>query len=188
MKIQAGGWINQQQRSTVGGKEKSYESAIYEAGLRTSEGTIVQIQMYELPEITGKISRLDENIIGDLFPQFDPKVLMREHNTVDMLIGTDHYGLHPKRELAKAGNNLSVMAGTLGVCLVGTHPLLEESTQMESDVPRMLHLSEHRVVTNNGLKATSWTISKSPPYPWTTGVAAVALTVLAVVAFLIFGA
>ena len=75
------------------------------------------------------------------------KVLIRNSQQVDVLLGTDYFGLHPKQEIARAGDHLSVMKGELGVCLVGTHPLLEESTKLDSNVPRTLHLSEHRVST-----------------------------------------
>ena len=125
--------------TTVGGKDKEYQSAIYEADLRTSEGMVIKVTMYELPEITGKISLLNKEVIEKLFPKFDSNVLMRDTDHVDMLIGTDHFGLHPKHEVASAGDNLSVMKGELGVCLVGTHPLLEESTIISNDVPRTLH-------------------------------------------------
>ena len=130
--------------TTVGGKDKEYKSAIYEANLRSHEGRVTKVTMYELPKITEKVSLLNQQVVENLFPQYDSKVLMRDTDHVDMLIGTDYFGLHPKEELAKAGENLSIMRGQLGVCLVGTHPLLKESTQIKGEVPRTLHLSEHR--------------------------------------------
>ena len=63
--------------------------------------------------------------VQDLFPQFELSDLVRHSRDVDILIGTDYFGLHPKQEIAKAGENLSIMTGELGGCLVGTHPLLE---------------------------------------------------------------
>ena len=67
-----------------------------------------------------------------------------------MLIGTDYFGLHSKEEVVKAGKHLSIMKGELVICLVGTHPLLVESTQIRGHVPGTLHLSEHRFATHHG--------------------------------------
>ena len=130
--------------TTVGGEEKEYKSSIYEIPLRTSDSKVIKLTAYELPEITGHLSHLNRNVLASLFPNHDHDVLMRNTDTVDLLIGTDYFGLHPKHEVARAGDNLSVMRGELGVCLVGTHPLLKESTVLNSDVPRTLHLSEHK--------------------------------------------
>ena len=133
--------------TTVGGKNRDYRSAIYEADLRTIEGKTVKVNMYELPKITGKIALLDRPVIEELFPDFDSDALRRTTEEVDLLIGTDYFGLHPKEELGKAGEHLSVMKGQLGVCLIGTHPLLKEADQLKGEVPRTLHLSEHRTQT-----------------------------------------
>ena len=123
------------------------KSAIYEAYLRTTEGKIVQVTMYELPRITGKVSPISREVVEDLFPEFDPNVLKRDPTEIDILLGTDYYGLHPEEEIAYAGDNLSVMKGKLGTCLVGTHPLLKESTEIQGEVPRTLHASKHRAAT-----------------------------------------
>ena len=128
--------------TTVGGKDKSYKSSIYEANLRTTEGKIVTVTMYELPQITGKVSPLNREVVAELFPEFDPKVLSRDGTNVDLLLGTDYFGLHPKEELANAGANLSVMRGKLGVCLVGTHPRMKEATEFYQGMPKTLHASE----------------------------------------------
>ena len=133
--------------TTVGGKEMACKSAIYEAHLRTTEGKMVQVTMYELPRITGKVSPISKDVVEGLFPEFDPNVLKRDMTDIDILLGTDYYGLHPKEEIANVGENLSVMRSKLGICLVGTHPLLKESTEIRGEVPRTLHASEHRVTT-----------------------------------------
>ena len=83
----------------------------------------------------------------NLFPDFDPNVLMRHDSDIDILLGTDYYGLHPKEELENVGENLSVMKGKLGICMVGTHPLLKESTEIQGEVPRTLHASTNRIST-----------------------------------------
>ena len=133
--------------TTVGGKDREYQSAIYEAHLRTTEGKSVKVSLYELPRITGRVSLLNRQVIEELFPEYDSDILGRATGEVDMLIGTDYFGLHPKEELSKAGDNLSVMRGQLGVCLVGTHPLLKDYDQIQREVPKTLHLSEIRTHT-----------------------------------------
>ena len=135
--------------TTVGGQDGEYQSAVYEAGLKTTEGKIVKVTMYELPKITGKVSLLSQQVVEELFPEFDSGILMRPSDHVDILLGTDYFGLHPKEELSKVGENLSIMKGQLGVCLVGTHPLLKESDLIQGEVPRTLHLTEHRVSTHH---------------------------------------
>ena len=125
--------------TTVGGKKTACRSAVYEANLRTTEGRVAQVALFELPKITGKVSPVSRQVITTLFPDFDPEVLMRNDSDIDILLGTDFYGLHPKEELANIGENLSVMQGKLGICVVGTHPLLKESTEIEREVPRTVH-------------------------------------------------
>ena len=73
---------------------------------------------------------------------------MRRSNTVDLLIGTDYFGLHPKKEVARAGEHLSIMQGELGICLVGTHPQLKEGTVLSHSVPRKLNGSFSQVKTH----------------------------------------
>ena len=94
------------------------------------------------PKITGQLSPLKREVLVQLFPSHDPDMLMHSTNNVDMLVGTDYFCLHPKQEVARAGENLSIMKGELGVCLVGTHTLLKECTVLSNDVPKTLHPSE----------------------------------------------
>ena len=137
--------------TTVGGKDREFQTAIYEANLMTTEGKLVEVTMYELPKITGKVSllRSSKQVLEELFPQFDSSVLMRHSEHVDVLLGTDYFGLHPKEELCRVGDNLSLMKGQLGVCLVGTHPLLKDSDSIQGEVPRTLHLTEHHHVSTH---------------------------------------
>ena len=125
--------------TTIGGKDKEYKSHIYEIDLKKTDGDTVRVELYELPEITGKISLLNKTVVERLFPEQDCHALVRGSQQVDILLGTDYYGLHPKVETARAGEHLSIMKGELGVCLVGTHPLLKEETVLSSKLPRKLN-------------------------------------------------
>ena len=61
----------------------------------------------------------------------------KKSSSVDVLLGNDYYGLHPKKEIAKNGDHLSIMEGELGICLQGTHPRLAELTEMTPSVAEM---------------------------------------------------
>ena len=58
---------------------------------------------------------------------------------MDVLLGCDFFGLHPKKEEARYGERLSVMSGELGICLQGTHPELTEGTQYDSNLAKVIH-------------------------------------------------
>ena len=99
-----------------------------EVTLTTSEGRRVPVVCYTLPTLAGTVHRLDEDALSAIFPEFDPPTLQRPSGEIDILLGADYFGLHPKQELASDGKNLSVMRGALGICTQGSHPLLTEST------------------------------------------------------------
>ena len=62
-------------------------------------------------------------VISQLFPDFDFN-LFSIGMCVDILIGSDYCGLHPRKELVQAGEYLFLLEGSLGLCLQGTHPKL----------------------------------------------------------------
>ena len=55
--------------------------------------------------------------------------------------GCDFFGLFPKSEEAKSGENLGIMKGDFGVCLQGTHPDLKEGTEHDSNLAKTIHNS-----------------------------------------------
>ena len=108
--------------STVGGTKKEHSSTIYEVPLVTKDKKVVTINAYSLPKITNPAPPVKGTDLNHLFPDFALDSLTRPSANIDVLIGSDSFGLHPKVEIAKNGDNLSLMKGPLGVCLVGTHP------------------------------------------------------------------
>ena len=130
--------------AVVGGDIRKYKSTIYNIPLVTKSGKVVEIKAYSLESITGPLSELNSSLIKKLFPRCNHDVLQRKSKVVDVLVGTDYFGLHPKKELAKAGNNLSIMEGQLGSCIVGTHPELKEHTLRSDKMPKELHGSYAR--------------------------------------------
>ena len=101
----------------------------YVVELQTEEFKVVTIVAYGLEVITSPVVPFDLDIIQELFPnRADVQVLQRKAGDVDMLIGHDYLGLHPKREIYNSGDHLSVMEGVFGKCIFGSHPRLQEQT------------------------------------------------------------
>ena len=130
--------------TTMGNVETTVPTSIYDVPLKTTEGEIVVIEAYGMSEITGEVSKFNLNTVAKLFPKFDPLSLQREASTVDILVGSDNFGLHPKKELASSGGNLSIMSGKLGVCIQGTHKELVEGTKKSTSCVRIIHGSTAR--------------------------------------------
>lgn len=96
----------------------------YEISLISKSGQKHVIHAYGIPDITGVIPMPNAEVVNKLFPEFESTDFCCGSHNVDILLGNDYYGLHPKKEIAKAGENLSLMQGPLGNCIVGCHPLL----------------------------------------------------------------
>ena len=125
--------------TTMGNVATSIPTSVFKVPLVSTEGNIVWIEAFGIREITGHVSRLDEQAINQLFPGHDPTLLQRHKSQVDILLGCDNFGLHPKKELARAGDNLSIMTGRLGLCLQGSHQRLKEETQLSNFLVRTIH-------------------------------------------------
>ena len=134
--------------STVGGVQRTYPTSVYEVPLRTQKGKTSTVLAYGMKEITGPLSHLNETVLRELFHDYDVQVLLRPSAVVDLMIGIDYFGLHPKKEVARVGDNFSIMEGELGICLVGTHPELKEQTVMSKDLPHKLNASYSRAGTH----------------------------------------
>ena len=85
------------------------------------------------------MSTLDHDVLFKIFPNSDPEFLQRKSTQVDVLFGCDYFGLRPKKEEARCGDNLSIMSGKLGICLQGTHPYLIEETKYDRNHIKKIH-------------------------------------------------
>jgi hypothetical protein len=92
-----------------------------------------------MERITGPISKLNLDVLVQLFPDYDPESLQRKSTNIDVLLGCDHFGLYPKQEEARCGENLSIMNGELGICLQGSHPDLKEETRYDTNLTKTIH-------------------------------------------------
>ena len=106
--------------STLNGTDV-YDTAIYEVTLVTVNSKKVSVEAILLPRLTGPVSPLMIEVVSRIFPDFDTVRLQRLSADVDLILGGDYFGLHPKHELASDGENLRIMLGELGVCVQGSH-------------------------------------------------------------------
>ena len=58
---------------------------------------------------------------------------------MDVLLGCDYFGLHPKQEESRCGDYVSIMTGSLGICLQGSHPDLLDETTYDSKLAKKIH-------------------------------------------------
>ena len=128
--------------TTMGNVEKTYNTRQYQFTLRTNTGKKVSITAFGMDRITGPVSKLDTKVLANLFPGYDVDSLQRKTDKVDIVLGCDYFGLFPKCEEAKCGDNLCIMKGDFGVCLQGTHPDLREGTEHDSNLVKTIHNSE----------------------------------------------
>ncbi|XP_048579693.1 uncharacterized protein LOC5508489 [Nematostella vectensis] len=125
--------------TTMGNVQKTYDTAQYPFSLKTVKGKKVEIIAYGMDRITGPVSQLDMRTVAELFPEHDPESLQRKSSSVDVLLGCDYFGLHPKKEEARSGDHVSVMSGDLGICLQGTHAKLKEETTHDVNLVKTIH-------------------------------------------------
>ena len=147
----------------MGDVEQTHHTQQYEFTIPTNSGRKVTITAYGMERITGPVSKLDNEVLKKLFPKYDPESLQRKSNYVDVLLGCDYFGLHPKQEEARCGDNLSIMSGELGVCIQGTHPELLEGTKPDSNLAKVIHDVRVKVETYKVHLETHPQFSMTPP-------------------------
>ena len=125
--------------TTIGNVEKTYNTWQYEFAINTNARKRISITAFCMERITGPVSKLDPKVLVKLFPDYDPESLQRKSSHVDVLLGCDYFGLHPKQEEARSGDNLSIMSGSLGICLQGAHPDLAEGTKYDANLAKKIH-------------------------------------------------
>jgi hypothetical protein len=97
--------------TTTGNIESHHDTCTYEVRLKGQDGSAVVVSAYGLPEITGNIGKLDEEIITKLFPSVNVQKIKRG-SYVDLLIGSDYCSLHPRREIANIPSYFRQTIGT----------------------------------------------------------------------------
>ena len=120
----------------MGGTHSKYTTNKYDIQLITSN-EVTHVVAHRMERITGPVSKLDNMVIKELFPYCDLCLLRRKSSSVDALLDNVYYGLHPKKEIAKYGDYLSIMDSELGICLQGSHPRLAELAEISASVVEM---------------------------------------------------
>ena len=133
--------------TTVGNIEKSYSTCENQFTIRTKTGKKVTVNAFGMERITGPVSKLNTDVLNQLLPDYEPECLQRKSSNVDVLLGCDHFGLHPKKEEAQCGENLSIMSGELGICLQRSHPDLKEETRYDTNLAKTIHDIRHKAQT-----------------------------------------
>ncbi|XP_067936851.1 uncharacterized protein [Watersipora subatra] len=111
----------------VGNTTSEQRANVYRIRLVTTTGKVVPVIAYGMEEITTEVPGLDIDVLKTLFPhRNDLSDLVRQRCRVDILLGNDYYGFHPKVEIDTAGTHLSLMSGAFGRCLQGSHPSLKQ--------------------------------------------------------------
>ena len=106
--------------TTVSGT-KRVDTKLCKVILVSRDGRKHPVICHSIQKLFGLPYQLNENVLKSCFPSFDTQQLQRPKSPVDLLLGCDYFGLHPKRELASDGHHLSVMEGLLGVTVQGSH-------------------------------------------------------------------
>ena len=117
---------------TVGGVTKHQITYLHEITLVDVAGKAHIIQALEIEEICGIMKKVDVSGVVALFQSLQLDEVRRVHGRVELLIGSDHLGIHPKELEEVQGLRLyTSIFGTKRV-LCGSHPRLEQSDQVSA--------------------------------------------------------
>ena len=96
-----------------------------------------------MDRITGTVAKLNTSALAKLFPSYDPESPQRKPNQVDFPLGHDYFGLFPKYEEAKCGENLSIMwaGGDLESAFKVPTPIWLKETEYDSNLVKTIHNS-----------------------------------------------
>jgi len=109
--------------NTLGEHEVNETSTIHGIKLQTTKGKTITILDYSLWKLTGAINRpLDANIFESLLPKVDTNKLLKKTVPIDLVIGNDILGLHPRHQVGQAGPHLYAYSGPFGQCAQEAQP------------------------------------------------------------------
>ena len=116
---------------TVGKVVKTQRTIMYDINIADRDGVVHTITAYEMETICEETAFFDPRIT-ELFDDVEAKEVMRPRRNVDILIGMDHIGLHPKQTQCK--ENLAVFSSSFGTgkILGGTHPLVKGNDKVNA--------------------------------------------------------
>ena len=110
----------------VGGKPETVHSCEFVVPLLNSEKQLVEIRAYAIDKISTPVKKLSIPAVTNLFSGVSYKEVERPHGNIDLLIGMDYAGFHPK-PIQEAGH-LILLKNQFGKCVSGSHPVVKDKT------------------------------------------------------------
>ena len=109
--------------------------------MRTDSGKKVSVTAFGMDRITGPVAKLNTSALAKLFPSYDPESPQRKTNQVDIPLGHDYFGLFPKYEEAKCGEDLTIMWGNLESVFKVPTPIWLKESEYDSNLVKTIHNS-----------------------------------------------
>ena len=117
---------------TVGGITTHQTTYLHDITLVDITGKTHIVQALEIEEICGVMKKVDVSGVVTLFQNLQLNDVRRVHGQVELLIGSDHLGVHPKELEEVEGLRLYTSIFGTGRVLCGSHPRLEQSDQVSA--------------------------------------------------------
>jgi len=111
----------------VGADRETIDSKLYEVPIHDRQGNLHYFKAFGISRISTAIESNDISEVSDLF-SMNPAEVKRPIGEIDMLIGFEYAGFHPEKR--EAVDHLLLMENKFGLCLGGSHHLLQEKTQL----------------------------------------------------------
>ena len=111
----------------VGASKEVINSQMYKVPITDKYGNTEFFYAVGIEKISTKIESNDVSSVARLLGVHEEDV-RRPEGEIEMLIGLEYLGFHPER--VKAVDHLLLLENKFGTCLGGTHPLLQEKTQL----------------------------------------------------------
>ena len=142
----------------VGGTKQEIASFVYDVPLKDVSGEEVTFRAYGIDKVSTNLAPIDLSGVVHLFDGITEGDIQRPHGEVDALIGFEYAGYHPVRE--QSADHLLLMRNRFGVCLSGSHSMLQESTQKLVQNVIIHHLQ--RVAINDFFETESLGVACKP--------------------------
>ena len=133
----------------VGGTKESIESFQYLFPCDKNRKT-EHVQVYGIDCISSTISEINLLPVSKLFPGIDPSNIQRPCGSIDVLVGFEYAAYHPIRQ-ASVGN-LLLLKNQFGWCIGGSHPLVNETTQIIVEIATVNFVTEYSTLQHRGFR------------------------------------
>ena len=122
----------------VGGDRESINSRLYRVPIIDNSGEREYFMAYGMNKISTKIEATDVTQVAKLL-KVDKEKVKRPNGEIEMLIGYEYAGFHPQRK--RCVDHLLLLENKFGQCLGGSHPMLQEKTQIQVKDVQVSHVN-----------------------------------------------